>query len=159
MEEVIKICENLGLTIKQFNSDAKNLKNKLKITFDIMKNNNKIIFYILDLEIIKYFIDKSYVDNNNNNICLMIFNLNGDDDGISSAIFNYNNNNNIQDLKKQLTFISKNKMDYECCICFEKKKCIKCYDCISVICIDCLNKMYNTNKIPTCPCCREKWFL
>jgi len=155
MEKVIKTFENLGLTIRKYNTNANNPGKYHQIVDDILKKHNKVIFYILDSKFIKHIISNKHYDENDN--CMIMFNFHGDNDN-SFIVFNYNNNYQIKNIEEQFIFMLKNKPNIECCICFEKGY-MKCSDCINYICLDCLNKMKNNNQFITCPCCREEWYI
>jgi len=155
MEEVIKTFKNLGFTMRKLNTKVNNREKFFKIVNDIMKKNNKIMFYIIDLKFIKQFASHHKLNINVNDNCMIMCNLNGDDTFCSNIILNYNDNEQIKHLEKQFILLLKNELNNECCICFEKKEYRRCTDCINVVCLDCLNKMVETNKVPACPCCRK----
>jgi len=157
MEKVIKTFENLGFTMRKYNINANNQEKYFKIVNDILRNNNKTIFYIIDdIQIIKKFMKNTNHDEDDD--CIIMFNFYGDHD-YSYIIFNSNNNYQVKNIENQFIFMLKNKLNIECCICFEKRNLVKCPDCIHVICHDCFNKMKKTNEFITCPCCREVWII
>jgi len=154
MEKVIETIENLGLTMRKLNTNENNIGKYMTIVNDILKKNNKMIFYIFDSKIIKKFMKNVHNEEYDN--CMIMFNFHGDNI-MKHAIFNYNNNDQIKNIEKQFMFLLQNKTNNECCICFEKKECMKCPGCINVVCLDCVNEMKGNNQILICPCCRMEW--